>query len=359
MQKYFEWFAFLGVFALLWVGCSQDLPDLNGLPCGSQLKCGQQYQCINGICRPLEWVSETTPEKGDEPRPDIESFAEPTRDQSEPSKEPQQDGGKPEEPVVKEPPAVEESVVERVCTPGQNESCYSGPAATRNLGECKDGTRECQSNGTWGACSGEVLPTSELCDGKDNNCDGNIDETFTTLGRSCSAGVGACKASGKVICDPNDSKKVTCNAVQGRPTKEVCDGLDNDCDGTADDGLRKITYYRDADRDGFGNPKLSKTDCKQPSGYVANNTDCYDSNANANPKQTSYFSVHRGDNSFDYNCDGRAEQQPFKCSSTGCSGKTWSGSAPSCGKPGTVVTCKKVFTSCTKNPSGARVQVCR
>ncbi|GEM_PF-2604883 len=72
-------------------------------------------------------------------------------------------------------------------------------------------------------------------------------------------------------------------------------------------GQTPTTWYRDADGDTYGNPNplLTISACGQPAGgYVANNTDCYDSNANAYPGSTFASTVNRGDGSFDYNCDG-------------------------------------------------------
>lgn len=61
------------------------------------------------------------------------------------------------------------------CCPGANEACYSGPSGTENVGVCRTGTRQCRNDGTWGACHGDVTPSAETCDGLDNDCDGTID----------------------------------------------------------------------------------------------------------------------------------------------------------------------------------------
>lgn len=62
------------------------------------------------------------------------------------------------------------------CAPGQSQPCYSGPAGTAGVGLCKAGARVCQPDGTWGACTGEVLPAKEVCDsGLDESCNGKDD----------------------------------------------------------------------------------------------------------------------------------------------------------------------------------------
>ncbi|WP_096327172.1 DUF11 domain-containing protein [Nannocystis exedens] len=71
----------------------------------------------------------------------------------------------------------------------------------------------------------------ELCDGLDNDCDLLVDEDFA-LGAPCSAGLGACIAVGALVCDGLGG--VVCDAVPGLPLPELCDGFDNDCDGTID-----------------------------------------------------------------------------------------------------------------------------
>jgi hypothetical protein len=54
-------------------------------------------------------------------------------------------------------------------------ACYSGPAGTEGVGVCGAGRQQC-SAGSWLGCEGEVLPSVEICDGYDNDCDGAVDD---------------------------------------------------------------------------------------------------------------------------------------------------------------------------------------
>jgi hypothetical protein len=160
-------------------------------------------------------------------------------------------------------------------------------------------------------------PGSEVCNGIDDNCDGQTDEPTTGLcaatnqvcnsgacacpsgqtvcggscepiGGSCSAGVGACARNGAIACV---SGGPACDAVPGAPTAEICDGIDNNCDSTVDEGVT-ITCLVDADNDKANGGTTTSNHCPDssraafglcPLGYVApsaaTNVDCDDTNA--------------------------------------------------------------------------------
>jgi hypothetical protein len=105
------------------------------------------------------------------------------------------------------------------------QSCYSGPSNTVGVGVCRTGTQTC-SGGSFGNCDGEIIPTAEVCNGQDDNCDGQTDEGVQT------------------------------------------------------------TFYRDGDGDGYGGATSSQQACTAPSGYVTNNTDCNDGSAAIHPGAT-------------------------------------------------------------------------
>jgi len=117
-----------------------------------------------------------------------------------------------------------------VCSKGATKKCGS------DVGECSRGTQTCQ-NGQWSKCQNANLPQKEICDGKDNDCNGQIDDRFPNLNQFCTVGKGECKNTGKYICDVNDRNRTVCSVTAKAPSTEVCNGKDDDCDGKVDNGL--------------------------------------------------------------------------------------------------------------------------
>jgi hypothetical protein len=75
---------------------------------------------------------------------------------------------------------------------------------------------------------------AEICDGRDQDCDGTADEGFP-VGQDCESGSGICRRTGLLLCAA-DGSGTLCSALPGDPEPEVCDGIDNDCDGVVDNG---------------------------------------------------------------------------------------------------------------------------
>jgi hypothetical protein len=117
------------------------------------------------------------------------------------------------------------------CVDGQIQDCYSGAVATLGVGVCQPGKQTC-AHGQWGACTGEVTPSAETCDGLDNDCNGQVDDG---LGQTV-CGVGECQ-----VAMPNCINGLPQACVPRAPGVETCDGLDNDCDGVVDNNLPSVT----------------------------------------------------------------------------------------------------------------------
>jgi len=151
---------------------------------------------------------------------------------------------------------------------------------------------------------------TEVCNGIDDNCDGNIDEGVETTFYADADGdgygdatssVSACSVPEGYVTDNTDCNDA--NAAVNPGATEVCNGIDDNCDGNIDEGLIFDTWYADADGDGYGDAAMSATTCDgAPEGYVADNTDCNDADAAVNPGATEVC------NGIDDNCDGNIDE---------------------------------------------------
>lgn len=162
-----------------------------------------------------------------------------------------------------------------VCRPGAKEPCYTGPTSTSNVGQCRDGIRTCTDQGKWGSCEGEALPTKEVCNGLDDDCNGKTDEKLTcdlcgVAGdrKSCftvpseKRAQGICKDGFKLCRADPENKSILqwgpCeNEVKPKPTEICGNGLDDDCDGKPDQGCKCTPP-------GKVEPCYSPTETKEP-----------------------------------------------------------------------------------------------
>ena len=184
-----------------------------------------------------------------------------------------------------------------------------------------------------------IYPGAEdICDGLDNDCNGTIDDGSSTVFYTDADGdgygddataVSACEQPegtatvggdcndadpaynpGAVEADCLDPNDYNCDGSVGYADNdgdgfaaceecddsvpstfpgadEVCDGFDNDCDGSTDeDPVDGSVFYADADADGFGDAAAPVSACEAPVGFVADATDCNDGDATINPLAT-------------------------------------------------------------------------
>ena len=130
------------------------------------------------------------------------------------------------------------------CEPGTMQACFRGDASARGVGICADGTMVCMGTGEFGAwtpCTGDTSPTAEVCDtaGLDEDCNGAINDGCECSDGDpdlvCGSDVGGCVA-GVQRCE--GGRRTPCTGATS-PMVEVCNGIDDDCNGITDEGLRR------------------------------------------------------------------------------------------------------------------------
>ena len=148
----------------------------------------------------------------------------------------------------------------------------------------------------------------EVCDGFDNDCDETIDNELLVEFYQDSDGDGfgnddivilACSPDFGIAllggdCNDSDSKIFPL-------ASELCDDIDNNCDGNVDEGLM-LTLYLDFDEDGYGNAEESLDSCSSVAGYVENMEDCDDLETYSNPAMIEIC------DGMDNNCNGDIDE---------------------------------------------------
>jgi hypothetical protein len=120
-----------------------------------------------------------------------------------------------------------------------------GAACSAGVGQCAvSGVKVCAEGGQSSVCGATPNePRAEQCNSLDDDCDGQLDETFD-VGGVCSAGRGACYTEGVYECN-SSGRGLSCTARAGASSPEACDTQDNDCDGKTDEGMpAQITLTR-------------------------------------------------------------------------------------------------------------------
>ncbi len=151
----------------------------------------------------------------------------------------------------------------------------------------------------------------ETCDEVDEDCDGTVDEDASdaTAWYADEDGDGYGGGTRTTACDQPSGTASTsddCDDAEASThpgADEVCDAVDNDCDGDADENATDASiWYADGDADGYGDATSSIDACDEPTGHVSDASDCDDSDAAVNPATAEQC------DGVDEDCDGTVDE---------------------------------------------------
>lgn len=188
-------------------------------------------------------------------------------------------------------------------------ACVAPEGFVENASDCRD----------EGEGAADFNPRAEeTCDGEDQNCNGEIDENAIDATDfhsdwdqdgygSSTLEVLACTAPEGYITDKSDCNDF--DPFTNPASDEVCDFVDNNCDGTVDEdsAVDATEFYADVDGDGFGDLESPRMACWLPDGFSAESTDCNDSLGSVNPGAEEICR-----DGVDNNCDDSANQCSFE-----------------------------------------------
>lgn len=164
------------------------------------------------------------------------------------------------------------------------DACSRSSGYVENDEDCDDSDAAVNPSATE-ECDGDDI--DEDCNGLVNDDDPGMDPPNEVFQDADGDSYGdpdvsqmVCETPSGYVLDDTDCDDA--NADANPLESEVCDDVDNDCNGTVDDGV-ETTFYADADGDGYGDVAVTTSDCSAPAGYVGDATDCDDTSRNASP----------------------------------------------------------------------------